>query len=131
MAFELNNRAAKETFTLQLTDPATEAPLWADDEETLPVTVSIFGKSSKQYRAAIAKLQNAQFQRGKQKLTAEQLRADGTALLVACSDKTANLMLDCKTVETPEDFHKLYSNPQFDWLRQQVDSKIEDVAAFM
>lgn len=131
MAFELNTRAAKDTFTLQLTDPSTEAPLWADEEETKPVTIDIFGKASKQYRNSITKMQNAQFSRGKQKLTAEQLRSDGTALLVACSDKTTNLVMDGEEISTPEGFHKLYSNPKYEWVRTQVDSAVESVSNFL
>lgn len=132
MAFELNTYAAKETFTLHLRnpDPDVDAPLWADDEETKPVTIDIYGKSSKFYRNSIAKMQNAQFSRGKQKLTAEQLRADGTALLVACSDKTSNLTLNGEEVNTPEAFTKLYNDPKLEWVRTQVDQAIENASNY-
>ena len=131
MAFNLSSLAVKDTTLLQLRHPETDELLWADDEQTKPVGIHIFGKSSKEYRNAFNARMNRQFKRGKQTLSAEKLQEENIEMLVACSDKAENLELDGKTFTTSEDFRSLYINPAFDWIKTQVDAGIEDVGSFL
>lgn len=131
MSFDLNTLAKKDVTTVQINHPATDAPLYADAERTQPVQIIVYGTSSKQYRDKVLAMNNARLKRGKQKPTAEGLESDAIELLVACSKEAVNLELDGKPINTPEAFRKLYSNPDFDWLREQVDNSIGEAANFL
>jgi hypothetical protein len=129
--FNLDSLALKDTFQLQLKHPVTDELLWADKDQTLPVAVMIYGTSSKQYRNALTAMQNRSLKRGKKPLTAEQMRDEGVSLLVACSDSALNFKYKGAEVDTPEAFDSLYKDPQFSWLKDQVDAALGDVANFL
>jgi hypothetical protein len=130
MAFDLNSLAQKDSFTLQLKHPVSDELLFADDEKTLPVEIVLFGTSSKQFRNASIANQNAYIKRGKKPLTAEGMQASRIDLLVACSDKGNNIEYHGRALEG-EVFRSLYSDPSFEWLKDQVDAAIGDVANFL
>jgi hypothetical protein len=131
MSFNLNALAIPETTELHLVHPVTQELLYADAAQEKPVAVVLYGQSSKKYRAAVSAMQNRQLKRGKKQVTAEQMQEEGVELLVACSDKAINLELDGKAIDTPESFRKLYSDPAFSWLREQVDGALADVTNFL
>ena len=131
MSFNLNTLAVPETTELHLTHPVTQELLYADDKQEKPVKLVLYGTSSKKYRAAVSALQNRQLKRGKKQATAEEMQSEGVELLVACSDKALNLELDGAAIDTPAAFRKLYSDPAFSWLREQVDTALADVTNFL
>lgn len=130
--FDLSTLATKDTTELHLRHPVTEELLYADEAKKKPVTITLYGSSSKQYRNAVNAMQNRQLKRGKKQLTAEQMREEGIALLVACSDKATNLELR-KGVPVDSDaaFRELYSDDKFGWLKDQVDEAVGTVANFL
>lgn len=129
--FDINTLAAKETTELQLRHPATDEPLFADEAKTKPVAIVIYGTSSKKYRDAVSAMQNRQLKRGKKTVSAEVMREEGVELLVACSDKAINLALDGQPVDNAEAFRKLYTDPSYGWLKDQVDSALAEVSNFL
>lgn len=131
MAFELNKLALRETTELLLRHPVTEEVLYADDDESLPVTIIIYGTSSKQYRNALTSMQNRQLKRGKKTASAEQMREEGIELLVACSDKVLNMTYNGKVVDNDDVFRSLYSDPAYSWVKDAVDAELGNTAAFM
>lgn len=130
MAFDLNTLAKKDSFELHLRHPVTDELLYADDEKTQPVQIVLFGTSSKQYRNALAAMQNTRLKRGKKQISAEVMREDSIELLVACSDKGINFEYQGQQV-TGEVFRELYSDDSFDWLKDQCDEAIGDTANFL
>lgn len=133
MAYSINNAPKfKDTYTLHLKDVLTDEPLYEDAEQTIPVTVTIYGKSSKQYRGAINAMQNRELRRRakKETATAEQVQAEAVDLLVACS-ADSSLELDGELVNNKDAFKKLYSNPEFGWIRDQVDAALAEDANFL
>lgn len=129
--FNLDSLALRDTTELQLVHPVTEELIFADREQTKPVSVILFGTSSKQYRNAISAMQNRQLRRGKKAATAELLREESVNLLVACSDKTLNLTYKDAPVDNEEAFRALYSDPAYSWLKDQVDAALGDVSRFL
>jgi hypothetical protein len=131
MSFDLNTLAKENVTTIHIVHPATDAPLYADEAKTSPVQIIVYGTSSKQYRDKVLAMNNARLKRGKAKPTAEGIESDAIELLVACSKEAINLKLDGEPINTPEAFRKLYSNPSYDWLREQVDNSIGEASNFL
>ena len=129
--FNLDTLALNDTFEMQLRHPVSEELLFADREQTKPVAILIYGTSSKEYRNAISAMQNRQLKRGKKTATAEQMREEGVALLVACSDKAVNFQYKGQDVDSPEVFTALYSDAKFSWVKDQVDAALGDVSNFL
>lgn len=131
MNFNLNTLALKDTTEYQLKHPVTDAPLFADADETLPVTVELYGTSSKQYRNAIAAMRARDLKRKGKTPTFEEMRDEGVKLLVACSIKINNLELNNAPVDNEDAFQALYSDAQFSWLKKQVDDVLTSTDAFL
>lgn len=133
MTFSIDSLALKATTELQLRHPVTDEPLWADDEQTKPVAIALYGPSSKQYRNAITAMQNRQLHRGnKKKVNAETLREESVKLLVACSDSGVNLTAPGGApLDNEEAFEALYSDPKFSWVKDQVDAALGDPSNFL
>ena len=129
--FDLNTLSLKDTVELQLRHPVTDESLFADEAKTLPVCITLYGTSSKQYRNAITNLQNRQLNRGKKKVSAEVMRDEGIEILVACSEKATNMVYNGAPVTNAATFRALYSDPTFGWLKDQVDAALGDVGNFL
>jgi hypothetical protein len=133
MAFNLNKAPTfKDTYVLQLKDAITDELLFEDDKQEVPVTITLFGKSSKQYRNAVTAMQNRELRRKAKKdtATAEQIQKESTDLLVACS-ATSTLELDGEVVDNKAAFEKLYQNTELSWIRDQVDAALGDDSNFL
>lgn len=133
MAFNISKLALADSFELKLLDPRTSETL-VDDETGKPVTINLFSTSSKQYRNVVTGMQNARLKNEKAKLSAEKLREDSIEILVACSDSSDSLELDglkFNAVDNSAAFRKLYSAPEYSWIREQVDNALGDVSNFL
>lgn len=116
---------------LQLRHPATDELLFADEEKKKPVSIYVYGKGSKEYRNAITALQNRQLKRNGKKVSAEVMREEGIEVLVACSEKAINFSYKGQSVNDAVAFRELYSDPKFDWLKEQVDAFVGEVSNFL
>lgn len=139
MAFNLSTLATKESTTVHLRHPATDELLFDEIKEadgsvtSLPVTIDIYGPSSSVFRNLILEMSDRQAKRGKTKLSAEANRKEGIALLAACSIKAHNFAIDDEgtVVDSEAAFKKLYSDPTFAWVKEQVDSAMGDYGNFL
>lgn len=129
--FNLKSLALKDTAEVQLVHPVTEEPLFADEAQTKPVSIVIYGTSSKQYRNALSAMQNRQLKRGKKPATAEQMRDEGVALLVACSEKAVNFQYNEQPLDNDGAFEALYKDPAYSWIKDQVDASLGSVSNFL
>lgn len=130
--FNLESLSLKtDAVELQLRHPATDELLFADEEKTMPVSIFLYGTSSKQYRNAVTAMQNRALKRGNKKPSAEQMREEGVELLVACSDRAINLLYKGKPVDNDAAFRAIYNDPSFSWLKDQVDAFLADTSAFL
>jgi hypothetical protein len=134
MSFDLNTLALKDTTEYQLRHPATNEFLFADADNTLPVTIELYGPSSKQYINAITAMRARDLKRKTKKLpdpTFDELKQESIDLLVACSIKVNNLTYNGAALDNPDAFRELYNNPQYFWFKRQVDEALIDPAAFL
>lgn len=129
--FNLDALSMKDTVDLHLRHPVSDELLYADAEKQKPVTIVLFGTSSKQYRNAITAMQNRALKRGKKQASAEVMREEGIELLVACSEKAVNFSYKGKPLLDGDAFRALYGDASFSWLKDQVDAGLGDVANFL
>jgi hypothetical protein len=130
--FDLNTLALKDTVELQLRHPVSDEALFADEAGKLPVSIVLFGTSSKQYRNAVTAMQNRQIKRGNKKpVSAEVMRDEGIALLVSCSSKALNFEYNGAPVDSDEAFRSLYGDASFGWIKDQVDAALGDASLFI
>lgn len=128
--FNLNSLSLKDTTELHLKNPDTEELLYADDAKKKPVVIVLFGTASKQYRDAITSMQNRSLKRGKKVVSAEVMKEEGIALLVACSDSAKNLDYNGAPL-VGEAFRDMYNDPTVSWVKDQVDAALGDVSSFL
>jgi len=130
--FDISTLALKTTSTeVQFRHPVTNELLWADKEKTQPVSVNLFGTASQEYRDARVAMQNRQLKRGKQKPSAEVLVEEGTTLLVATIDHFNNFAVGEWVPSNEADYRKLLNDPQYSWVREQIDEALADNERFL
>jgi len=132
--FDLTTLALKDTFDLQLRHPVSGEPLFADGEgKQKPVTITLYGTSSKQYRNAVTAMQNRQLKRTakKEKVSAEVMREEGIELLVACVAGAQNLGIGGSAVKDESGFRTVFSDPKLSWIKDQVDEALGDTSNFL
>ncbi len=113
-----------ETATLNLVDPITGIDL---EEDGKPVSITVYGKSSKQHRKAVEALlkKEEKLEASKKKGSAllDERRANSIEFLMAISVSTDNLVdADNNPVESAEQFKELYSDEEVSWIRDQVSA---------
>jgi len=137
------SKTAETGVAVALRHPVTHVPLG--------VRIQVAGVDSDTYRSHIRRQQNRRMEqakrsRGQISISAEELENDALDLLVACTKgwesdieehgekKTVSAipcgeqgLLPC----TPENVRKVYANPGFAWLREQVDAEIGDRSNFL
>jgi hypothetical protein len=137
MSFNIKNRALFDTTVLHLVDPDTGNDMYADEKETQPLTIELYGRSSKQYRNWLAsatrkaekeKLAN----KGKEKSkTPDESIEDSAEFLAAVSIKATNFDYEGVAIDSKEMFKKLYADPSLMWVGEQVVEKLGDMSAFL
>lgn len=131
--FNINSRQLNDTTILHLVDPSTGLEMYADEAETQPLQVEIYGRSSKQFRnwvAAASRKQEAQKNKNKKKTLEEQM--DDTAEYLATITKSiSNFDMDGKPLDCHEAYKELYSNPALVWIGEQVSEKLGELDNFL
>lgn len=137
MAFELKNLSLADTFVMPLKNPETNDTLLSDvldaSGKPKPVTITLYGSASKQYRNAVAAMQNRALKRQqkKDKPSVEVLTEEGVSLLVQCTASVSELSVGGKIPVSEQDFHDLYSAPDLSWVKDQVDAALGDISNFL
>jgi hypothetical protein len=135
--FNIKSKALADTTTLHLVDPATGEFMYADNDEKQPLTIELYGRSSKQYRqwmsATLRKNEKEkEANRGKPKAKSlEQTLADNAEFLSIVSIKATNFDLGGKAIDNKEAFVELYSDPSLEWIGEQVSEALGDNGRFL
>lgn len=139
-SFNLSKRALVDTVEMQLTDPESGAYLFADEDEKEPVTITLYGRSSKQHRNYMAaqlrknELEAAKSNKKKTK-SLEELMDESAEFLSALSVSSAHLCFDHegKSIhpQTKEEFKKMYSTPNLAWIGDQVTNFVTELGNFV
>lgn len=129
--FNITSIAQSETTVLHLENAVGEK-LYADEAETLPLTIELAGKASKEYKQALSELSRKNVQRKGKQGTFTQNVEDNIELLAAVSKRANNFDLGDKVaIDTLATFRKLYSTPGLYFIRDQVSAELENAEAFV
>lgn len=126
------SRTAEEGSWLAIEHPVTGEPLTTDGK---PVRMLLLGRDSAAYRKAAHKAQDARLRNagrsgGLRNLSSESLEREGMRVLAACVVRWEGIVVDGEPLEfSPAAALELFD--RFDWIRQQVDSFIEDRSNFL
>jgi tryptophan 2,3-dioxygenase len=129
---DILNSEMADTVDLHLSHPVNGL-MYADEAETKPVTITLYGRSSKQHRqwlASALRKQEAQSRNKKQKTLEESM--DETAEFYATMTVSIkNMKMGDVELNSKEAFKKLYANPKLVWVAEQVSEKLGDVESFL
>lgn len=133
MAFDILSAQLEDTTVLHVEHPVT-GPIYADEAETQPVTIELYGRSSKVARqwlaVALRKAEANKNKREKSKSLEEHLEENAEYLaLMTVSIK--NMEMGGEKVDNKEAYKKLYANPKLKWITTQVNSTLGDTEAFL
>jgi len=127
---DLSNLETQASSILTIMHPANEVPLLGGDNA--PVTFSLLGIDSDEYRASQRVITNKRLSRkNKFKITAEQLELETIEVLAACTVSWSdNFEVDGFAYHfSKENAKALYE--RFPWVREQVDEFIGERANFL
>lgn len=120
------NLSAAGSSDLTLCHPATGEDLYDGDS---PVTITLLGKDSKEYRAAVAKRANSHL-RNRKVQTVEQAQQDGIDLLASVTVDWSGITENGEDLEcTPAEVKRVYR--EYAWIREQVDEFVDDRSNFL
>lgn len=122
--------AAERGHTVHLESPDGSGPLFLNGK---PITITVLGQDSRQFRAAAADI--AERMRGRKTSLAGEER-NTAELLAAVTLGWDNIEREADGKAEPWKFSReaaieLYQNPDFRWIREQVDKVIVDRSAFL
>lgn len=116
---------------IELYHPVTRAILRNEAGE--PLTVTVVGENSERFQMSQRMITNRRLAaKGKLRLTAEELEAEGIETLAKCVIAWTNIMVDGETLAcTPANVIKVLKDRRFSWLRKQVDDAVTDEGNFI
>jgi len=124
--------AVSPTGSLHLRDASDEL-MYADDDQTKPIAVNVYGPGSKQYAKAQAAQQNRMIDKLKRKgqstQTAEQLAREKAEFLTDCTASFENLEYDALTADALA--MAVYSDISIGFIADQVAKFIGDWNSFL
>lgn len=113
---------------MEVMHPVTSAPTG--------ISIRLVGTDSADYRKVARALQNRRLEKvarqGKVKMTAEEHEENQLAMLCVCVKEWKGMEKDKKEYPcTPENVRALLSDPQFAWLREQIDEFVGERTNFI
>jgi len=114
---------------IPLRHPVTDLPLTTDKGE--PITVTVVGMDSDQFKARQRVIINRRIKAGKKATaTAEGIEEEALDALASCVTALSNIVLDGKPVDHSTANVKLLFS-RLPWLKEQVDEAVADRANFL
>lgn len=123
----------QDTSVLHLCNPSTEEPMYADEAETLPLEIELYGKASKQHRTWLtsAMRRSEAEQKSKKKKSADELLVENAKFFATMTKAIRNFDMDGEPLNSKEAFEKLYADPRLLWINEQVAKHLGDDGAFL
>lgn len=135
MSFNIlaTNLQLQDTTTLHLRNPATDEPLYADEAETKPLELVLYGKSSKVHRNWLTQaIRRSEIeQKSKKKKTADELLAENAKFFATMTKEVRNFDLDGRVLDNKDAFEALFSDTRLLWIGEQVAEALGDVEGFL
>lgn len=135
MSFNIlaTNLQLQDTTTLHLRNPATDEPLYADEAETKPLELVLYGKASKVHRSWLTQaMRRSEIeQKSKKKKSADELLAENAKFFATMTKEVRNFDLDGRVLDNKEAFEALFSDTRLLWIGEQVAEALGDVEGFL
>jgi hypothetical protein len=130
---DISSFSLNDTTIIHLEHPVTGEYLYADEAETQPVTVEIYGKSSKQFRNYIAAENRKSLNPANKKKAknADENLEDNADFYTALTKKISGLNLRGEELDNPDSIKKMYLDPSLSWVAEQVGAKLNETDAFL
>lgn len=133
MSFNIMSKTLHETATLHIIDPVSGEEMYADEAQTQPLEIELYGRASKISRtwAASASRKQEQEKNSKKRKTLEEQTADTAEFFATMTKAIRNIDMDGKLLTTKEDFKAFYAVPELGWILEQVAEKLGSVESFL
>lgn len=135
MSFNIlsSNLQLQDFTTLHLCNPADGSPLYADEDETLPLEIDLYGKASKVHRqwltSAMRKAEAEQ--KSKKKKSADELLIENAKFFATMTKAIRNFDMDGRALDNKDAYEALYATPGLLWIGEQVAEKLGDSESFL
>ena len=128
---DIRKFAVEETTVVHLRD-ANDVLMYADEAQTMPCRVELYGPGSKPFAKAQA-AQNARMlerlkRKGKVEQSADEMASERVAFLAACTKSTENIEYDQLQGEAL--YKAVYGDPTLGFIPDQLNKHLGDWANF-
>ena len=133
MSFDILSAQLDDSCILHLEHPVN-GPIYADEAETKPVTIELYGRSSKVHRQWLAtalRKQEANKNKREKSKTPEELLEDNADFFAVMTKAVNNMTMGGKPIATKEDFKALYANPKLMWVTEAVAAELGNTESFL
>jgi len=131
MSFDITSIEVADTFDVEIKNPTTDEPIVVDGK---PLTVTVCGPGSKQFKAAQSVQSNRNMKRlrtkGKIETTPEEDAAATASFLSACTVSFNGFDYKGMAANDRETFRACYLDPKMGWLTEQVNKEMGDWSNF-
>jgi hypothetical protein len=129
MSIDISEVIVTDTVEIHLRGPDGERMY---TKENLPVSVTVYGISSKRFAAEKSKSSNRALERlrskGKFNQSAEDAAEERASFLTACTYKLNNFTY--KGSDDAEAIKAMYMDPKMGWITNQIDEEMSDWSNF-
>ena len=129
MALNLASAAVAETTRVHLVNALDEKQY--DPDTGLPAELELYGKASKQYSQALSTLNRKRIQRKGKEQPFNVNDEDGAAFLASLTKAAHNFDLGNGPLTTVADFKALYMDKSLFFIRDAVNTALEDNSNFL
>jgi hypothetical protein len=133
MSYDILSAEMADTTTLHLSHPNTGL-MYADEAEKEPVTIELYGRSSRQHRQWLAlalRKQEANRNKKEKSKSPDEMLEENAEFFATMTVSIKNMKLGDVELDSKEAFKKLYANPKLMWITEQVSEKLGDVESFL
>lgn len=131
--FDVTNLSLNETTILHLEHPVTGEYLYADEEQTQPVTIEVYGRTSKVFKNYInaSQRKNLNPSNAKKVKNTDQQDEDNAEFWTVLTKKVSNLSIGDQVVDGPDEIKAMYLDPSLSWINDQVANVLGNTEAFL
>ena len=127
---DIKSFALTDTAEFTLKHPDTGVELEGADESQ-PITVTIFGKTSKPWKKVMEAYRKKSLNPPKRPPTAEETRQDNINYFCDMTQSITNMSYNGELVDTPEKIREVYSDESLDWIGAQLQEAIGSISLFL
>lgn len=138
MSYDIMNDQALDTTVLHLSHPITGLMYAKDengnDDESKPVEITLYGRSSKTHRQWLAlalRKQEANKHKKEKPKSPEEMLEENAEFFATMTASITNMNMGGEEVNSKEMYKKLYGNAKLDWITLQASEKIGSVDSFL